>query len=108
MSMDFAMADAYRVQQYEIVSNAENAVTLKVFCSLASGVYYTKGSVEIVDNCLHLSCDTRADDEIAFELVPWEITFVITYEGELGLDIIFFNDNESQKPSILRPLRQGN
>lgn len=105
MTNEFEKVDEYRNPRYELLSHDKNALTIDIYSSVASGVHYTEGAAEIVQGFLLLTCDTRSDPDIAFELVPWKLTFAITYDGEINLDSIYFQDNKLAGPDILQPLR---
>ncbi len=62
--------------------------------SLASGVQYVDGSAEEREGGLYLYCNTRAGDTLAFELLPWEITYTLTFSDESMPEVCFFMEEE--------------
>lgn len=97
MTNDYTQVDNFRSPKYEIMHHEDHAITLKVYACLAGGEYFTVGSADVVDGCLCLDCDTRAGETIVFELVPWEITFAIRYEGELNPEPAYFRNERLAK-----------
>ena len=90
--------------RFEIVSHHDGVLIINVHCMLASGVHYEAGSAEIIDGQIHLTTQTRSDPEIAFEQLPWRLTFTLQYDEAIDHNVVYF-DGEPIKKLLQSPAK---